>query len=151
MNFLRFVSLLALFFCSSCATRLRTAPEQSVSGELAPLDYVVQDWVESKVCSAYFFYFRMRENRVEDKVVGKRVGILSKGSVLGGRPPDPDSADALYGAMVQFPTSSFLLVPRYNIQTSGFVPYGTRPMFGRRCSLASTRGVEVGSRPAQNR
>jgi hypothetical protein len=149
MSFIRFLAFSALFFCASCSVRVRTAPERNVAPpELAPLDYTVQQWVESKVCSSYFFYIRARENRAEDKVSGKRVGVLSKGSILGGGAPDVDSADALYGAMVQFPTSSFLLVPRYNIQSSGIVPFGTRPLFGRRCSLASARGVEVGSRPA---
>ena len=148
MQFIRFIAFSALLFCSACSVRLRTAPEQRVSSELAPMDYLVHPWVESKVCSGYIFYIRFREDRVKEKVAGKRDGVLSRGSVLGGRPPDPDSSDALYGAIVQFPTSSFLLVPRYNIQSSGFVPFGTRPVFGRRCSLASTRGVEVKSRPA---
>ncbi len=149
MSTVRFILLSALFLFTGCALRVRTAPDQRVAPpELAPLDYTVHKWVESTVCSSYFFYFRMRENRAEDKVKGRRVGILSKGSILGGGAPDVDSADALYGAMVQFPTSSFLLVPRYNIQSSGFVPCGTRPFIGRRCSRASARGVEVGSNPA---
>lgn len=149
MQFFRLIVLPALLFCASCSVRVRTAPQRGVEApQLAPLDYTVQQWVESKVCSTYFFWFRFRENRIEDKVPGRRYGVLSKGSILGGGAPDPDSADALYGAMVQFPTASFLLVPRYNIQSSGFIPIGTRPFFGRRCSLASARGVEVGSRPA---
>ena len=149
MHLLRWIVLPALLFCASCSVRVRTAPERGVQApELAPMDYTVQQWVESKVCSTYFLYLRFRENREADNVPGKRVGELAKGSILGGGAPDPDSADALYGAMVQFPTASFLLVPRYNIQSSGVIPIGTRPLFGRRCSLASARGVEVGPRPA---
>jgi len=149
MRFIRLVFIPALLFCASCAVRVRTAPDRGVeSPALAPLDYTVQKWVESRVCSSYFLYLRFRENRAQDNVLGKRVGVLSSGSILGGGPPDADSADALYGALVQFPTASFLLVPRYNIQSSGFIPFGTRPLFGRRCSLASARGVEVGSKPA---
>jgi hypothetical protein len=123
--------LFVVFFCCACSIRQRIAPSQLVTSQLAPMDYQVLDWVDSTVCSTYAFSLRMREKKAEDKVTGKRAGILSRGAVLGGRPPDVDSADALYDAMVQL--------------------FGTRPIFGRRCSRVETRGVAVGSSPAQTK
>jgi hypothetical protein len=142
--------LFVVFFCCACSIRQRIAPSQLVTSQLAPMDYQVLDWVDSTVCSTYAFSLRMREKKAEDKVTGKRAGILSRGAVLGGRPPDVDSADALYDAMVQLPSASFLLVPRYKIQSKGLL-FGTRPIFGRRCSRVETRGVAVGSSPAQTK
>jgi len=136
------------FFFFACATRQRISPGQHVTSQLAPMDYQVLDWVESTVCSTYAFSLRMREKKAEDKVSGRRAGILSRGAILGGRPPDVDSADALYDAMVQLPSASFLLVPRYTIQSKGLL-MGTRPFFGRRCSRVETRGVAIGASPAK--
>ncbi len=140
--------LICLVLLSACANRTRIAPGQAVTSQLAPMDYQVLDWVESTVCSTYTFGIRMRKKKAEDKVRGKRSGVLSRGAVLGGRPPDADSADALYAAMVQMPSASFLLVPRYTIQSKGLLMF-SRPFFGRRCSRVETRGVAVGASPAR--
>jgi len=138
-----FHALILLPLLSACSKTLGRHPAQHVTSALTPMNHEVLDWAESTVCSTYFFNLRFRADRAKDGATGARVGIVSPGSVLGGQAPDVDSADALYGALVQFDDASFILNPRYEVDTSGFILIGTRPVFGRRCATVSTRGVRV--------
>ena len=138
-----FHALILLPLLSACSKTLGRHPAQHVTSALTPMNHQVLDWAESTVCSTYFFNLRFRADRAKDGATGARVGIVSPGSVLGGQAPDVDSADALYGALVQFDDASFILNPRYEVDTSGFILIGTRPVFGRRCATVSTRGVRV--------
>ena len=139
------LALMSLLMISlvGCATKTREVPTAQVSAPLKPMNHEVLQWTHSTVCSTYIFSFRVREAGEEGSVKGHRKGILSAGSVIGGQPPDADSADALYGAILQHPDATYLLAPRYIVQSEGVFVLGTRPVFGRRCSKASARAIRV--------
>jgi hypothetical protein len=117
-----------------------------MSTELTAFDKTLTGWLTGKHCSNYLFGFRIPEP-MTDNSFGKRVGHLSGGSVLGGRAPDSDSADALYKALQSDDRASYLLVPRYDVQSSGFPLIGTTPIFGRRCASVRAVGVSVFGQP----
>ncbi|HCH67006.1 MAG: hypothetical protein CL927_19220 [Deltaproteobacteria bacterium] len=134
---------------SGCKYSARTNNTVSANGlQLAEADYEVLDWVDAKACATYIFFLRIPE-KDEDEKGGKREGIISAGSILGGGgAPDPDSADALYGALVKMPEATHLINPRYTVQSSGFLAgLLGRPMFGRRCAKVRARGLSLGAGP----
>ena len=117
---------------------------------LPPADYEILDWVEESACGSYILFFRIPEQDGEESG-GRRRGYVPAGSILGDRhPPDPDSADALYGALVKMPTATHVINPRYTVQSEGFLAgILGRPMIGRRCAQVRVRGVALGNGPHQ--
>ena len=117
-----------VFLLSGCRYSVRTNNNLESSGmHLAEADYEVLDWVDSTACASYVFFFRFPERDDEEKG-GKRVGVISRGSVLGSNgPPDADSADALYGALVKMPKRVRALPPLATLPahvTIGFERFG---------------------------
>jgi hypothetical protein len=131
---------------SSCAVRTSRAPSPPMSTELTAFDKEITGWLTGKHCSNYLLGLRIPEP-MHDNTVGKRVGHLSGGSILGGKAPDSDSADALFKALKTDERASYLLVPRYDVRSTGFPMIGTYPIFGKRCSSVRAIGVSVFSGP----
>ena len=136
LSMLIFISIL-----SSCVVRTSQTPTPLMATELTPFDKQITGWVTGKHCSTYLFGLRFSDPM--RGAYGKRVGHLSGGAILGGQAPDSDSADALYQALQTDLGASYLLVPRYDVNSSGFIVFGTRPIFGKRCSSVKALGVSV--------
>jgi len=141
MRGLRFWLMLgAVVVLSACSTRTRTAPGMGVHMPLREADFELLGWTEATACASYLFGIRIPE---QDPAEGSRIGVVSGGSVIGGRPPNKDAADALYLAMVQMPEATHVLVPKYMGQANGIGMRSPNPLFGRRCVQVRVRGVAL--------
>ena len=130
----------AVVVLSACSSRVRTAPGMGVHMPLREADFELLGWTEATACAKYIFGIRVPE---EDPAEGKRIGVVSGGSVIGGGPPNQDAADALYLAMVQMPEATHVLVPKYMGQASGLGVKLRNPIFGRRCVQVRVRGIAL--------
>jgi hypothetical protein len=136
----RVLGILFLLSTSACTSSIKTMPSPGMS--LTPFDNKFTGWVTGRHCSNYLLGFRFPESP-RSGPTGKRAGFLSGGALLSGQPPNSDAADALYQALKSDQRATHLLVPQYDIKSTGFPIIFTYPIFGKRCANVRALGLSV--------